>query len=82
MVVVKFVQFPILLICIFNYLFIFLAPAFFHQKSKQVYVEKGGQAHLQCTALGDNPITIIWKFGPQRVGEEVDPRYFIYLFFK
>ena len=53
---------------------IFIAPAYFAQKSKQVLVEKGAQAHLQCTALGDNPIIIVWKVGSQRIGEDFDPR--------
>ncbi|CAH1392866.1 unnamed protein product [Nezara viridula] len=52
-----------------------VAPAYFQQKSKQVYVEKDGQAHLKCTALGDNPIKISWKLGSQRIGEDVDSRY-------
>ncbi|XP_014256768.1 Down syndrome cell adhesion molecule-like protein Dscam2 [Cimex lectularius] len=51
------------------------SPANFPQKSKQIHVEKGGQAHIQCTALGDNPIQIMWKVGPQKVGEDFDPRY-------
>ncbi|KAL1110142.1 hypothetical protein AAG570_008219 [Ranatra chinensis] len=53
------------------------SPAYFPQKTKQVQVEKGAQAHLQCTALGDNPIVILWKVGPQRIGEDFDPRYSI-----
>lgn len=59
----------------FFVLIYFLAPAYFAQKSKQVYVEKGSPAHLQCTSLGDNPISILWKLGPQRIGEDFDPRY-------
>ncbi|XP_046662354.1 Down syndrome cell adhesion molecule-like protein Dscam2 isoform X5 [Homalodisca vitripennis] len=53
------------------------APAHFIQKSKQVQVEKGDQAHLQCTAQGDNPLEIIWKSGGQRLSEDLDARYSI-----
>jgi hypothetical protein len=50
-----------------------LAPAYFPQKSKQIQVQKGEQAHLQCTALGDNPMDITWRVGGQRI-VEVDKR--------
>jgi len=48
------------------------APAHFLQKSKQIQVAKGEQAHLQCSALGDNPMEITWRVGGQRVA---DARY-------
>ncbi|XP_044744906.1 Down syndrome cell adhesion molecule-like protein Dscam2 isoform X2 [Coccinella septempunctata] len=52
------------------------APAHFQQKSKQVQVVKGEQAHLQCSALGDVPMEITWKMGGQRMTKEGgDPRY-------
>lgn len=51
------------------------APAHFIQKSKQVQVEKGDQAHLQCTAQGDNPLDIVWKMGGQRLSEDLDARF-------
>ncbi|PSN42210.1 hypothetical protein C0J52_11247 [Blattella germanica] len=51
------------------------APAFFPQKTKQMQVQKGEQAHLQCTALGDTPIEIMWKVGGKRIGEDIDQRY-------
>ncbi|XP_059483764.1 cell adhesion molecule Dscam2 [Neocloeon triangulifer] len=48
------------------------APAHFLQKSKQIQVVKGEQAHLQCSALGDNPMEIVWRVSGQRVA---DARY-------
>nr|CAD7399479.1 unnamed protein product [Timema cristinae] len=53
------------------------APAYFPQKSKQMQVQKGEQAHLQCTSLGDTPIEIMWKIGGKRISEEMDQRYSI-----
>ncbi|XP_069681625.1 cell adhesion molecule Dscam1 isoform X3 [Periplaneta americana] len=53
------------------------APAYFPQKTKQMQVQKGEQAHLQCTALGDTPIEIMWKIGGKRIGEDLDQRYTI-----
>ncbi|XP_049816620.1 Down syndrome cell adhesion molecule-like protein Dscam2 [Schistocerca nitens] len=53
------------------------APAYFPQKSKQMQVEKGEQAHLQCTALGDTPIDIMWKVGGKRIADDMDQRYTI-----
>jgi len=52
----------------------FSAPAFFPQKMKQMQVQKGEQAHVQCTALGDTPIEIMWKIGGKRIGEDIDQR--------
>lgn len=52
----------------------FSAPAFFPQKMKQMQVQKGEQAHVQCTALGDTPIEIMWKIGGKRIGEDMDQR--------
>lgn len=37
-------------------------------------VQKGEQAHVQCTALGDTPIEIMWKIGGKRIGEDMDQR--------
>ncbi|XP_065344124.1 cell adhesion molecule Dscam1 isoform X3 [Cloeon dipterum] len=48
------------------------APPHFAQKSKQVQVVKGEQAHLQCSALGDTPMELVWRVGGQRVA---DARY-------
>ncbi|XP_068083883.1 cell adhesion molecule Dscam1 [Anabrus simplex] len=53
------------------------APAHFPQKSKQMQVQKGEQAHLQCTALGDTPIEIMWKVAGKRVAEDMDQRFTI-----
>lgn len=55
------------------------APAYFPQKTKQMQVQKGEQAHLQCTALGDTPIEIMWKIGGKRIGEDMDQRCIILL---
>jgi hypothetical protein len=52
----------------------FSAPAYFPQKMKQMQVQKGEQAHVQCTALGDTPIEIMWKIGGKRIGEDMDQR--------
>jgi hypothetical protein len=41
---------------------------------KQMQVQKGEQAHVQCTALGDTPIEIMWKIGGKRIGEDMDQR--------
>ncbi|KAF4524305.1 hypothetical protein B566_EDAN005361 [Ephemera danica] len=45
------------------------APAYFPQKTKQIQVQKGEQAHLQCTALGDVPMEITWRIGGQRIAD-------------
>lgn len=55
----------------------FLAPAHFPQKNKQVQVVKGEQAHLQCSALGDTPMSIVWKMGGQQIAIDGDQRYTI-----
>ncbi|KAJ8960259.1 hypothetical protein NQ318_003984 [Aromia moschata] len=51
------------------------APAHFPQKSKQIQVVKGDQAHLQCSALGDVPMEISWKLGGQQIAKDGDQRY-------
>lgn len=38
---------------------------------------KGDQAHLQCTAVGDTPIEIMWKMGGQHIAETGDQKYTI-----
>ncbi|XP_050296010.1 cell adhesion molecule Dscam2 isoform X2 [Anthonomus grandis grandis] len=56
------------------------APAHFAQKSKQVQVIKGEQAHLQCSANGDTPMQIVWKVGVQHITKDSvgsDSRYSI-----
>uniref|UniRef100_A0A6P7FJH3 Down syndrome cell adhesion molecule-like protein Dscam2 isoform X4 n=1 Tax=Diabrotica virgifera virgifera TaxID=50390 RepID=A0A6P7FJH3_DIAVI len=53
------------------------APAYFTQKSKQLQVVKGEQAHLQCSALGDTPMEINWKVGGQHISKDGDQRYTI-----
>ncbi|XP_066249435.1 cell adhesion molecule Dscam1 isoform X2 [Euwallacea similis] len=53
------------------------APAHFAQKSKQVQVVKGEQAHLQCAATGDTPMMINWKVGGQHISKDGDGRYSI-----
>ncbi|KAJ3636867.1 hypothetical protein MTP99_000372 [Tenebrio molitor] len=53
------------------------APAHFLQKSKQVQVVKGEQAHLQCSSLGDTPMEILWKMGGQHISSDGDQRYSI-----
>lgn len=40
-------------------------------------VIKGEEAHMQCTALGDTPIEIVWKMNGQKIHEDKDPRYMI-----
>lgn len=57
--------------------YLFPAPAHFPQKSKQVQVVKGEQAHLSCTALGDTPMEIMWKMGGQYIAISNDQRYSI-----
>jgi hypothetical protein len=32
------------------------------------------QAHIQCTALDDTPIEILWKINGKQIGEDTDPR--------
>jgi hypothetical protein len=54
--------------------FLVSAPAYFPQKVKQMQVQKGEQAHVQCTALGDTPIEIMWKVGGKRIGGDMDQR--------
>jgi hypothetical protein len=48
----------------------FSAPAYFPQKKKQIQVKKGEEAHVQCTALGDKPIAIVWKMGGKQIEED------------
>ncbi|XP_065214717.1 cell adhesion molecule Dscam1 isoform X2 [Planococcus citri] len=53
-------------------------PVHFVQKSRQLNILKGDAAHLQCNALGDNPIDIIWTGSKnQPISNDVDPRYSI-----
>lgn len=40
-------------------------------------VVKGEQAHLQCTAIGDRPIDIVWKMNGHRINENNDPRFVV-----
>lgn len=54
---------------------IFSAPARFPQRNKQMQVIKGEQAHMQCTALGDLPIEIMWKMAGQHIADTMDQRY-------
>lgn len=61
----------------YNLVNIILAPAYFPQKSKQMQVVKGEQAHLQCTAMGDTPIDIMWKMSGQHIQDTGDQRYTI-----
>lgn len=51
-------------------MFLVTAPAHFPQKSKQVQVVKGEQAHLQCSANGDTPMQINWKVGGQHISKD------------
>lgn len=53
------------------------APAHFLQKAKQVQVVKGEQAHLQCSALGDTPMEMMWKMGSLHIVPDSDPRFTI-----
>lgn len=55
----------------------FAAPARFSQKSKQVQVVKGEQAHLSCSATGDIPMEIMWKMDGQYIAGDNDQRYSI-----
>lgn len=60
----------------FAYVFHFTAPVHFLQKSRQLNILKGDAAHLQCNALGDNPIEITWTGSKnQRISSDMDPRY-------
>lgn len=54
-------------------------PAHFAVKSKQVYIAKGKQVHLQCNVEGDNPIDVKWKLQTtqQYIDESTDIRYSI-----
>jgi hypothetical protein len=52
----------------------FSAPAYFPQKIKQLQVKKGEQARVQCTALGDTPIQIVWKISGKQAGEDINQR--------
>lgn len=54
-------------------------PAYFTVKSKQVYIAKGKQVHLQCNVEGDNPIDVKWKVQTtqQYIDESTDIRYSI-----
>ncbi|XP_070509703.1 cell adhesion molecule Dscam1 isoform X3 [Chironomus tepperi] len=54
-------------------------PAHFTVKSKQVYIAKGKQVHLQCNVVGDNPIDVKWKVQTTQhyIDESTDIRYSI-----
>ncbi|XP_031340632.1 Down syndrome cell adhesion molecule-like protein Dscam2 isoform X2 [Photinus pyralis] len=53
------------------------APAHFPQKTKELQIAKGEQAHLQCAALGDTPMEITWKVDGQHISSDGDQRYSI-----
>ncbi|KAK5637805.1 hypothetical protein RI129_000012, partial [Pyrocoelia pectoralis] len=53
------------------------APAHFPQKTKELQVAKGEQAHLQCAANGDIPMEITWKVDGQHISSDGDQRYSI-----
>lgn len=38
---------------------------------------KGEQAHLQCSALGDTPMEMMWKMGSLHIVPDSDPRFTI-----
>lgn len=54
-------------------------PAHFTARSKQVYIAKGKQVHLQCSVVGDTPIDVKWKIQStqQYIDESTDARYSI-----
>lgn len=54
-------------------------PAHFTTRSKQVYIAKGKQVHLQCNIIGDVPIDVKWKIQmtQQYIDESTDARYSI-----
>lgn len=54
-------------------------PAHFAAKTKQIYVARGKQVHVQCSVLGDTPIDIKWKIQntQQQLDESSDTRYTI-----
>lgn len=54
-------------------------PAHFTVRSKQVYIAKGKQVHLQCNVVGDTPVEVKWKLQTtqQFIDESVDARYSI-----
>lgn len=54
-------------------------PAHFTVRSKQVYVAKGKQVHLQCNVVGDAPVDVKWKMqsSQQIIHESADARYSI-----
>lgn len=54
-------------------------PAHFTVRSKQVYIAKGKQVHLQCNILGDAPVIVKWKSQAtqQYIDESIDARYSI-----
>lgn len=54
-------------------------PAHFTVRSKQVYIAKGKQVHLQCNVVGDTPVEVKWKVQTtqQYIDESTDARYSI-----
>lgn len=54
-------------------------PAHFTIRSKQVYIAKGKQVHLQCNIVGDAPVLVKWKVQAtqQYIDESIDARYSI-----
>lgn len=54
-------------------------PAHFTTKTKQIFVAKNKQVHIQCTVQGDTPIEVKWKLQStqQYLDESLDARYSI-----
>lgn len=54
-------------------------PAHFTVRSKQVYIAKSKQVHLQCNVVGDTPIDVKWKIQSTQhyIDESTDARYSI-----
>lgn len=52
-------------------------PVHFKMKSKQIYIAKGKQVHLQCNVVGDTPIVVKWKIQSTQhfIDESADARY-------
>ncbi|XP_055679736.1 cell adhesion molecule Dscam2 isoform X1 [Lutzomyia longipalpis] len=53
--------------------------AHFATKSKQIFIARGKQVHIQCNVQGDTPIDLKWRIqnSQQHLDESIDARYTI-----
>ncbi len=61
-------------VMILNFVFFYLVPPLFLEKSVHMSVRKGDKANLMCEAKGDEPMDIFWKRNGIAILQEEDAR--------